>query len=394
MHSGNAAAIPEVRNDATLSFCHASRSVRITTAILVSNCMNQPDVVPGWSDGLDLRCASAHRGIRRFSDVQLHIVVRCFASPRNDDWLNLPLGVAGPGADHAFLAAEFVAFFRRFVERARNVRLDGVAVGAAGNGHVDRKCCAGPLHGHRGAAATPALPERRLARRVLGRIIKGLTIGAAFAYREGTRRPGLSHESRAGDRQRQCKYKQRAASRDGSRNNQNPLPRRPAGANLRERTFQLGEHEIEIDGCRIYARRAASSACGVSMSRNAPWPSTGTSATASLCLAIRWRAPISPSSVINSVKKRRDHSTGLPRLLSLTGTAIRLPRSGANASISRSIRCAEISGISPRQMTAPSAFSGTAAMPALTELANPSTKSGLCTNFTFRPCNAFSTCSA
>src|SRR5882672_8268814 len=39
MHSGNAAAMPLVRNEATLSFCHASRSVRITTAILVSNCM-------------------------------------------------------------------------------------------------------------------------------------------------------------------------------------------------------------------------------------------------------------------------------------------------------------------------------------------------------------------
>src|SRR5712672_947854 len=33
---------------------------------------------------VDLRCAIAHRGISRFSDVQLHIVVRCFASPRND----------------------------------------------------------------------------------------------------------------------------------------------------------------------------------------------------------------------------------------------------------------------------------------------------------------------
>ena len=48
-----------------------------------------------------------------------------------------------------------------------------------------------------------------------------------------------------------------------------------------------------------------------------------------LCLAIRCRAPMSPSSVINSLKKRRDHSTGLPRRPSLTGTTIRLPRSGA-----------------------------------------------------------------
>ena len=36
-----------------------------------------------------------------------------------------------------------------------------------------------------------------------------------------------------------------------------------------------------------YDLRAASSACGVSISRNALWPSTGTSATASACLAIK-----------------------------------------------------------------------------------------------------------
>jgi hypothetical protein len=35
-------------------------------------------VIPGWSEGPDLRCAIAHRGISRFR-------VRCFASPRNDD---------------------------------------------------------------------------------------------------------------------------------------------------------------------------------------------------------------------------------------------------------------------------------------------------------------------
>jgi hypothetical protein len=34
-------------------------------------------VIPGW-------CESTRPGISRFSDVQLHIVVRCFASPRND----------------------------------------------------------------------------------------------------------------------------------------------------------------------------------------------------------------------------------------------------------------------------------------------------------------------
>jgi len=41
------------------------------------------------------------------------------------------LGVAGPGADHGFLAAEFVTLAGRGVERARNVRLDRVAMGAA-----------------------------------------------------------------------------------------------------------------------------------------------------------------------------------------------------------------------------------------------------------------------
>jgi len=33
-------------------------------------------VIPGWSEGSDLRCAIAHRGIPGFR-------VRCFASPRN-----------------------------------------------------------------------------------------------------------------------------------------------------------------------------------------------------------------------------------------------------------------------------------------------------------------------
>ena len=53
-------------------------------------------VIPGWSEGPDLRCAIAHRGISRFSDVQLHIgahaepvIGRAFArpvgAPRNDD---------------------------------------------------------------------------------------------------------------------------------------------------------------------------------------------------------------------------------------------------------------------------------------------------------------------
>ena len=49
--------------------------------------------------------------------------------------------------------------------------------------------------------------------------------------------------------------------------------------------------------------------------------------------------------------------------------------------------CASISGMSPRQTTAPSASSGTAAMPALQRAcASPSAKSGLCTKRTLRPC--------
>ena len=35
-------------------------------------------VIPGWSEGLDLSCAIAHRGVSRFR-------VRCRASPRNDE---------------------------------------------------------------------------------------------------------------------------------------------------------------------------------------------------------------------------------------------------------------------------------------------------------------------
>src|SRR5450432_2878707 len=84
MHCGNAAAMPPAKNAATLSFCQASRSVRITNAILVSNCMGYlSTVIPGH--------AKHEPGISRFSDVQLHIAVRCFASPRNDCQENHPL---------------------------------------------------------------------------------------------------------------------------------------------------------------------------------------------------------------------------------------------------------------------------------------------------------------
>src|SRR6185369_980208 len=42
-------------------------------------------VIPGWSEGPDRRCAIAHLGISRFSGAQLRTIVRCSASPRNDD---------------------------------------------------------------------------------------------------------------------------------------------------------------------------------------------------------------------------------------------------------------------------------------------------------------------
>src|SRR5215217_5762235 len=45
---------------------HAVSSIALTAA-----------VIPGW-------CFSTRPGISRFSDAQLRIVVRCFASPRND----------------------------------------------------------------------------------------------------------------------------------------------------------------------------------------------------------------------------------------------------------------------------------------------------------------------
>src|SRR5205085_7745061 len=131
MHCGKPAAMPPARNAATLSFCHASRSVRITTAILVSNCMMAFVPVPRMVGAQ--RYPSFPRDGFRYALPILHVS---------------PLGVAGPGADHAFLAAEIVAFFGGFVQRVRDLRLDCIAVSAAGIDQVHRKRRAGPLHGH------------------------------------------------------------------------------------------------------------------------------------------------------------------------------------------------------------------------------------------------------
>src|SRR6266436_5063416 len=97
--------------------------------------------------------------------------------------IDLPLGVAGPGADHAFLAAGFVAFAGRLVERTGNFGFDRITVGTAGIGHVDRQRGTGALHAHRGALALAVL-EGLGARHLLGCIVVGLAIGAALADRE------------------------------------------------------------------------------------------------------------------------------------------------------------------------------------------------------------------
>src|SRR5450432_3416817 len=159
--------------------------------------------------------------------------------------LELPLGVAGPSADHALPAAEFVAFARRLVQRTRNPRPDRIAVRPARVGHVDGKRGAGALHGDCLAIAALALPERRGARRALGGIVVSLAIGAAFADRERTGRPRLGRETAGGHRHRQNKNEQRIALRR-PRNAQNPLPR-GEGHNLTEGAFQLVNVRLHIE---------------------------------------------------------------------------------------------------------------------------------------------------
>src|SRR5579871_1739963 len=101
----------------------------------------------------------------------------------------LTLGVAGPGADDAFLAAEFVTFAGRVVERARNLRADRIAVRAAGIGHVDRKGGTGALHND-GRALALAMLQRFGARFAFGRIVIGLAVSSAFAHRKRAGRKG------------------------------------------------------------------------------------------------------------------------------------------------------------------------------------------------------------
>ena len=106
-------------------------------------------------------------------------------------------------------------------------------MGAAGIGHVDRQRGTGALHGD-GCALALALLQRRGTRGSLGRIIKSLAVGAAFADGKRTRTPSLGDKSLGGktrsrQQQSQCQNEQGAALGARSRNNQNPLPRGKPG---------------------------------------------------------------------------------------------------------------------------------------------------------------------
>jgi hypothetical protein len=67
-------------------------------------------VIPGWSEGPDLRCAIAHRGISRFR-------ARCFASPRNDGFW-----IASRSLSSGALCADLL-------ERNDGLNTPGVSVG-------------------------------------------------------------------------------------------------------------------------------------------------------------------------------------------------------------------------------------------------------------------------
>jgi hypothetical protein len=154
-------------------------------------------------------------------------------------------GVAGPGADDAFLAAEFVAFARGGIERGRNPRLDRIAMGAAGIGEVDRQRGAGAFHGNSGAI-TLALLERRGLRSRFRRKIMGLAIGAALADSKCPGRRGLRDEIRSGKRQYQRCDEHRAA-RQNSQRSQSPIPPRSSGRNLASSPFHLVNERLKMD---------------------------------------------------------------------------------------------------------------------------------------------------
>src|SRR5204862_1291261 len=100
---------------------------------------------------------SRHSGmVRRTRPGISRFRVRSFYS-RPGMTARLSPGVAGPGADDAFLAAELVALAGRGIEGRGNLRLHRIAVRAAGILHVDRERSAGALHGDGGALALALL---------------------------------------------------------------------------------------------------------------------------------------------------------------------------------------------------------------------------------------------
>src|SRR3981081_1486001 len=88
------------------------------------------------------------------------------------------LGVAGPGADDAILAAEVVALLQRGILRLAQPVLDGIAMWTANILAVDGDCPAG-TQDRDDLAAAYAFAERCPARGRLFRIIVGKAVGAA-----------------------------------------------------------------------------------------------------------------------------------------------------------------------------------------------------------------------
>src|SRR5262245_4225003 len=125
--------------------------------------------------------------------------------------------------------------------------------------------------------------------------------------------------------------------------------------------------------------RHAANASGVSMSVIAASPVISTSQTKSACSPMRCLAPVSPETWAISAKKRRSHSTGLPRLPPTVGTQIERPSTGLNAAIRRSSSIELTPGMSPSCTIAASMSLPRAPMPVRTEVLRPSAKSGLVT---------------